>query len=326
MPKLFSLVTEFENALFVDGRYESRKWKSNKTLREKINESSSAEFESLEEKIWALKTSTKIRPRCRCGSHTNFVSVTAGYRRFCGKRCAATDEVTQTKRQITSNDRWGGHHTRNSKWQQEFVDRCKTRGSYEKMQYTFSTKYGVSNRFALPKVKEAIAKSNLAKYGVVNPMQNSDVRNKMKRTCLSRYGVEHPMQCPQIFDKCQEGLAKSRYALKSITMPSGAIRKVQGYEPFIIGYYLQAGITEEDLLTDKKDVPVISYEFEGKKRIYYPDVFIKSRHLLIEVKSTYTWQKEIDKNVAKHLAAVEAGYQHSIVIWDAKHNRIHTII
>ena len=326
MSELFSLANEFQSAVFVNGQYVHQRWKSHPNLRAKIEQSQSDIFVSLDEKIWALKTNSRTRPKCTCNSLTKFVNITVGYRTFCGKVCAAQSIDTKEKIRLTNSERWGGHFTQNKEWLHAFVQRCKANGSYTKMQQSFTREYGVTNRFALPSVKEAIVKTNVSKYGVSNPMQNDTVRQRMKATCLSRFGVEHPMQDPEIFSRCQEGLAKSRYALKSITMPSGAIRKVQGYEPFVIDYYLQAGISEEDLVTDRIAVPVITYIFDGKARRYFPDIFIKSHHLLVEVKSTYTWQKDIDKNIAKHLAAVDAGYHHSIIIWDARQNRIHTII
>jgi len=42
-------------------------------------------------------------------------------------------------------------------------------------------------------------------------------------------------------------------------------------------------------------MPEIWYEFEDKRRRYYPDIYIKSQNKIIEVKSDYTFYKEYDK-------------------------------
>jgi hypothetical protein len=324
--RLESIEQEFRYKLFKDERYEPRRWKANGELRKIIDDIFDTRFNSLNEKIWALKQGCFQRPTCSCGKLTSFGSITAGYRKFCSKKCAASSEETKATIKATQVKNWGGHYTQNKKWQEDFVSRCKKAGSYEKMMQTFSEKYDVTNRFELPHVKAAIISTNIMRYGVSNPMQNIDVRNKAKKTCEEKYGVSHPMQSPEIFERCQASISKSRYALKTITMPSGTQRKVQGYEPFVIDYFLQAGISEADLLTDRCDVPTIRYAYMGKDRTYFPDMFIPSKHMLVEVKSTYTWQKDLAKNLAKHEAAKKLGYNHIIIIWDTRRNCIDTII
>lgn len=325
MQQLFSYLEEFEQTMIQDGKYEPRKWKGAQQLRKKI-ELSESDFQTVEEKIWALKTRSTRKPTCYCGNITNFISVSRGYRKFCSKKCAAQSSTTKEKIKNTNSERWGGHYTKNAQWQRDFVRKCKDKGSYEKMMKTFSEKYGVTNRFALPEVKASIISTNIERMGVDNPLKSASVREKIEKTCMERYGVSHPMQSPAIFQKCQEALSSKRFSIKVITLPSGQQRKVQGYEPFVIDYYLKAGIHEDDLITDRQKIPVITYEFQGKIRKYFPDIFIVSHHLLVEVKSTYTWQKDIEKNLAKHHASISSGYNHGIIIWEPKLNCIDTII
>ena len=166
----------------------------------------------------------------------------------------------------------------------------------------------------------------MEKYGVDNPLKSQEIRNKIKKTCLERYGVEHAIQDPEIFYRCQKAQTQARYKFKEKTLPSGKIIYYQGYEGYVIDYILLSGISEDDLENEKYKVPVISYEFEGKKRKYFPDIFIKSKNLLIEVKSTYTYNKDADKNLAKHWASKKQGYNHTIIIWDEKHNCIAEMI
>lgn len=323
---LESLVSEFKSKMFKNEKYEPRRWKANAALRQCIDSVDDSRFLSLDEKIWALKQNSFSRPKCECGNLTLFANITSGYRKFCSRKCASGSEETKTAIRKTQIDNWGGHYTQNKKWQRGFVDECRKKGSYEKMMKTFSEKYNVTNRFELANVKDAIVKTNMERYGVKNAMQCKDIRDKAKKTCEERYGVPHPMQSPEIFEKCQLGISKSRHALKTITMPSGAQRKVQGYEPFIIDYFLRAGLPEEDILTDRSTVPAVVYTYLDKERTYFPDIFIPSKHMLVEVKSSYTWRKDLSKNLAKHEAAKDAGYHHIIIIWDAKRNCIDSII
>ena len=166
----------------------------------------------------------------------------------------------------------------------------------------------------------------MEKYGVDNPLKSQEIRDKVKNTCLERYGVEHVMHDPKIFFRCQSAQTQTRYKFKEKTLPSGKIIYYQGYEGYVIDYILLSGISEDDLENEKYKVPVISYEFEGKKRKYFPDIFIKSKNLLVEVKSTYTYTKDADKNLAKHWASKKQGYNHTIIIWDEKHNCVAEMI
>jgi len=56
------------------------------------------------------------------------------------------------------------------------------------------------------------------------------------------------------------------------------------------------------------------YTFEGKHRRYYPDIFIPSENLIIEVKSLYTATQDVDRNNAKWEATKSAGYVFELLI------------
>jgi hypothetical protein len=62
----------------------------------------------------------------------------------------------------------------------------------------------------------------------------------------------------------------------------------------------------------------IDYEFEGRKRWYFPDFYIVELDLLIEVKSDWTWKLNLDMNIAKHLSTIESGYD--IIFIDEEHH------
>lgn len=47
------------------------------------------------------------------------------------------------------------------------------------------------------------------------------------------------------------------------------------------------------------EIGFFHYNYEGKIHRYYPDIYIKSENKVIEVKSTYTFNKEKEKNLLK---------------------------
>jgi hypothetical protein len=91
---------------------------------------------------------------------------------------------------------------------------------------------------------------------------------------------------------------------------------VQGYEKAGINYLINnIGIEEDDLRVGPDEVPFIEYQFNNKNRFYFPDIYVKSKNLIVEVKSTYTFQTEGKKNNAKMKAAFNAGYDLCVLVF-----------
>ncbi len=107
-------------------------------------------------------------------------------------------------------------------------------------------------------------------------------------------------------------------------MPSGEIRKVQGYEPFALDELLKTN-SETDILTNRKDVPRITYKIGDKTRYYFPDIYIPSENRIIEVKSTWTYKCKEDNIQEKKKATEEAGYIYETWIYAKNGNKIEII-
>jgi len=78
-------------------------------------------------------------------------------------------------------------------------------------------------------------------------------------------------------------------------------------------------IDESDIITGCQNVPVIWYNDKlGKKHRHYVDIFIPSQNRCIEVKSTWTYTKQIDIVLLKQKAAKELGYKYEIWVYNNK--------
>lgn len=166
-------------------------------------------------------------------------------------------------------------------------------------------------------IKEKVKATNILKYGVPNPLQNEIVMNKLKATNVERYGVEHVSQNSAVMERMQKNAKK----FKEFKMPSGTIRKVQGFEPFALNDLLKT-YTEDQIKTDRKDVPRIQYDTNGKKRYHFPDIFIPHEKKLVEVKSTWTYSCKTDNIQLKKKACEEQGYLYEIWVYDGKGKKI----
>ena len=190
----------------------------------------------------------------------------------------------------------------------------------------------------------------LERYGVEHPMQLKEHREKIKQTLIKNYGVEHPMYSQDIKDKLMhtklengtlpsseiikekvskiwenktdEELQKinhkqlvSGVKTKIYIMPSGKEVKCQGYEPFALDVLIKR-FDEDDI--DVHPDFVIPYIHNGKNRRYLPDIYIKSINTIIEVKSTWTYEKDLEVNKLKEKACISQGYNFKFIIFNSK--------
>jgi hypothetical protein len=139
--------------------------------------------------------------------------------------------------------------------------------------------------------------------------------DKRKETCLSKYGCYNVMHNADIFLKAQH----CKFKLKPFTFPSGNIIMVQGYEPYclfdLISLYSEK---EENIIVKSSLMPKFLYNFKDKECRYYPDIMIKypDKPKFIEVKSIYTYNLDLDKNIYKWNCVLKNNYDIEIWIYD----------
>lgn len=174
----------------------------------------------------------------------------------------------------------------------------------EKGKQTCMTRYGVDNGSKTEESKRIISKRKLS----LTVAEKEEVSYKRRQTCLATYGVSNVSQDRDIH---ASKLKTSR--AKTFVFPSGRSVVVQGYEPRVLEDLLRAGIKEHDIVVGE-DVPIIEYEFDGKIRRYFPDIYIKSQNWIIEVKSLYTFNLCREQNLKKRVATKNSGYSFSFAI------------
>lgn len=213
----------------------------------------------------------------------------------------------------------------------------KTEEVQAKYRNTCLERYNTDNAAKTVEVKDKIKEKFIEKYGG-HPMYNDVVKEKVKETCLERYGG-YPAESQKVKDKInatfmerfgchpaqttkiQDQIQKSGKTYKSYTMPSGEVRKIQGYEHFALNILVKT-YTEDQIKSNRIDVPRILYEYNNKQNYYFPDIYLPHINLIIEVKSTWTYKREEEKNNLKANATRSQGYNFEFWIFDPKGNRI----
>ena len=156
------------------------------------------------------------------------------------------------------------------------------------------------------------AETNMQRFGVPNAFQAASVKQKIQDTCLLRYGVPNG------------GLNSDKGYYKDYMLPSGRMIRIQGYENRALDVLLKK-YDESDILYGPKEIHahfgLIKYKMKKKEFKYFPDFYIKSENKIVEVKSTWTYdRKGSDKilrrrNELKRDACLKRGFLFEFMIF-----------
>jgi hypothetical protein len=140
-------------------------------------------------------------------------------------------------------------------------------------------------------------------YGCGNLANFYKPAKKYKYSCS-----KSPQDCP----KTQNNIMTKSYYWKFYTMPSGKKVSTQGFEAKALDYLLDNGYSERDISCHKK-VPSITYtDINNVTKRHYPDIFLPKENTIIEVKSDFTYQKDVNAQLKKNAAE---GLGYSYYIW-----------
>lgn len=235
---------------------------------------------------------------------------------------------THDKSKETLKERYGVDHN------------FKIDGIQDKIKETFNEKYDVNRPSQNEEIKKkGIDTCNLL-YGGNSPMNNIEIQEKSKSTMLKNHGVEYTLQSEELRLKMQtttlekHGYAyyaqspdkrdsfrtdKSKYKTYII---NGINYHLQGYEDYVLIEHILKIYSFDDILIKNVDIRantgLITYNSNKKEHVYFPDFYIKTEHKIIEVKSKYTFNYEIDKNILKKEACEKLGLAFEFIIIDNK--------
>jgi hypothetical protein len=209
------------------------------------------------------------------------------------------DKEVKEKSKITNLKKYGVEYIASSK------------GHIEQRKITNKQKYGVEWTLQNKDIRDKRDTTIKEKYGVDNISQLEETKQKVKDTNNKKFGVDYPTQNPDIMEKS----IKKCYSYKEVISPSGKVLKMQGYEPFaykdlIIRY------REDEIIIKRTEVPEIWWDDEkGKKHRYYVDFYIPKDKLMIEVKSTRTYEKDNKKGKIKGIIEACGKTEYKLEIW-----------
>lgn len=157
----------------------------------------------------------------------------------------------------------------------------------------YGSDYYLQNIDNYLKLKETL----IFKYGVDNPSKVNGINiEKRKKTNLKKYGFEHAIQNSDVFSK----LFRKRKVINHLYYDST-------YELKFINYCIDNHIKLEK-------IKGIKYLFDDEIKVYYPDFYLPDYNLIIEIKSTWVYNRAVDKNIAKRNECIQIGYDFMFII------------
>lgn len=216
-----------------------------------------------------------------------------------------------------------GNSFKDSKIQTELANRNKPERLI-KSQKTKEEKYGDKNYTNRTKRSKTML-NTYGKDNYSNPEKRHETmiskygglfnnQDKRKNTCLEKYGVDSPSKVPEIFHKMQVSAFK--------------LKKFKNYELFYRGSYEYnfLELCEKNntihLISNSKSIKYIKNK---KECVYYPDFYFKKYNLIIEIKSDYTFKRDLKVNKLKRKACINQGYEFIFII-DNKFNKFKALI
>ena len=238
---------------------------------------------------------------CKCGNPVNYDS--GKYHEFCSTSCTYNKEATVKKLKMTSIERYG-------------VDNpMKCDDTKKKFKDTMIERYGVEHALQHRQSMNKQLETKFNKFrGIMTSEHHREVSRKtmkhlnengiIKNSVRLKYGVDNIMQT---------GITP-KYNHKEYIMPSGKVILYQGYENMLLDELIKE-YDEADIKTDRRDMPKFWYEYKGKKHRYFPDVYVTTNNTIYEVKSSYTLNKDYERNTLKFESVENSMYNFVLKVY-----------
>jgi hypothetical protein len=207
-----------------------------------------------------------------------------------GSKYVTQNPEVMAKVIATQDELYGGVGMASTLLRQKASDTYRERNGYchqwadpkiqEKNRNTTRGRLGVDYASQSLAVQARNKETSLRRYGFDNPMKSPVTKRKVVRTMRDRYNCDSPMQHPPSREKQQR--ASSR--IKRYTHQGRVFEAQSSYEAFMFGILADKYGLENVFTQFDPEFP--DYSFQEMRT--FPDLYVASRDLFIEVKSDYT--------------------------------------
>jgi hypothetical protein len=285
------------------------------------------------ERVYVLINDITEQMKCPyCSNKLAFHKMNLGYYSTCqSKECVTKHRIVTNKestkkinwneslqkQKATCLERYGAEHN----W-------CNGTTSRESYYKTMEETYGSRSPLQVHAIKQRQESTTLSRHGRIgflhspkmlatlierfpdaynditkraNVMTSKKGHDIWETAVMAHYGVNNPMQVKEIFEKQQ----KNGFVLKEYKESGVFYRGTFEYD-FLCEFFNT--ITIED--------PAITptYQENGIDKKYFPDFYIPSKNLIVEIKSSYYFNRDREQIISKAIAVMKLGYEFMIII------------
>lgn len=213
------------------------------------------------------------------------------------------------KAKLTMFDRYGVDNPTKSK---EIVEKIQKKYNeksdkeknkiVEKQKDTMFNRYG-SWFTSTDSYKEKILNYSINKFGLTDYRSSDEFKNKVKKTLMDKYGVDYISHISHKNLKFK----KARFGKKINGFHESSDLTYQGtYElDFIEKYYKKVEI---------KKIDPIKYHLNENTHYYHPDFYLPNFNLIVEIKSSYTYNYDLERNLTKKDYSIKNGFNFIFII------------
>ena len=226
-----------------------------------------------------------VSPICECGEEKKFRGLGEGYRKFCSTSCRSSNLDVRSKLSKSQKGKKQSH-----KIIQKRIKNTNQSKKEQTRKQTVLRKYGVENISHLEEVKMILSKKSKGRKQPPRRKEHSKriIESKQKNGTLKHSNSTRSKIIDGLNRYYQEGDDQS---VTVTSLPSNGRGHVTGYhngilyrssyELFFILFCEKNNINIESC--ENKDRRV-RYEYQGKKRWYYPDFYLTDYDVCVEIK------------------------------------------
>lgn len=268
-------------------------------------------FYTFSTKVWFVLNEQIKFPRCiECGKrldHKNLNMWSRGFPRFCSPRCSTINEETVAKMESTCMELYGVDKAMKNEdiknySKQQLIKKYGTTNTFsipEIREKYFSTnleRYGVKYSSQSPEIQEKIKRTNLEKFKCACCLGNKDIREKVKQTMIKKFCCENPQQNEDIKRRTRMTNMKRYGAENPMQSHNIFLKNIKKYNYkgiiFHSSWELAYYIWLNDNNIEFEYQPDVYFEYKDGTTVhrYFPDFRIENR--IVEIKGDQFFDKE----------------------------------
>jgi hypothetical protein len=262
------------------------------------------EFTSI--KVEDLPTYSKCEINVKCDdcdtlSKVMYINYTKLIKKFGKYRCFTCGKA---KSKNTCIEKYGvDNPTKLKEISNKISDTYKNKSDGEKIKLVENLKKSIFDKYGdwftkTDEYKSKVKESNIYKYGM-DHRSTKTFKNKVKDTIMSKYGVYNVSQI-------EVSYKKSWFGNKINGVHHSGLLYQGTYELDFLEKYFDSVIIEK--------IKPIKYELNDNTHYYHPDFYLPKYNLIIEIKSSYTYNYDLEKNLKKKEYSLKNGYNFLFII------------